>query len=180
MVSTLSRILFNFGIWSERAEMPPVLLVCEEAQRYVPADESLGFSETVRIITQIAKEGRKYGISLALVTQRPTELSLPVLSQCGTVFALRLGSEADQQFIAKTLPNAAREMLAALPSLPLQQAIVSGEGVTVPMRIRFTDLTPEQQPRSAGAQFSKMWQAEGADRDFIVRGIQRWRSRIRT
>lgn len=180
IVSTLSRVLFNFAVWSERDKMPPLLLVCEEAQRYVPADESMGFDETVRVITQIAKEGRKYGMSLALITQRPTELSLPVLSQCGTVFALRLGSDSDQQFIAKTLPDAAREMLSALPSLPMQQAIVSGEGVIVPMRIRFTDLRPDQQPRSAGAIFSKAWQSDTANGDFIKHGIRRWRERIRT
>lgn len=180
IVSTISRVLFNFAVWAERGEMPPMLLVCEEAQRYVPADESLGFDETVRVITQIAKEGRKYGMSLALITQRPTELSLPVLSQCGTVFALRLGSEADQQFIARTLPDAAREMLAALPSLPMQQAIVSGEGVIVPMRIRFSDLKPDRRPRSESAEFSRAWQTETVDEDFIARGIRRWRSRIRT
>jgi len=180
IVSTISRSLFHFAVWSERESRPPILLVCEEAQRYVPAYEGLGFEETVRIITQIAKEGRKYGISLALITQRPTELSLPVLSQCGTVFALRLGSEADQQFIAKTLPNAAREMLASLPSLPMQQAIVSGEGVVVPMRIRFHDLPPENRPRSEGAEFSKVWRTDDGDDDLIARGIRRWRNRIRT
>lgn len=180
IVSTISRVLFNFGVWSAREETPPILLVCEEAQRYVPSDPQLGFDETVRVITQIAKEGRKYGISLALVTQRPTELSLPVLSQCGTVFALRLGSEADQQFIAKTLPDAAREMLAALPSLPSQQGIVSGEGVIVPMRVRFSDLARDHRPRSEGAEFSKSWQSETADQEFVARGVRRWRSRIRS
>ena len=93
IVSTLSRVLFDFAVWCERECMPPILLVCEEAHRYVPADERLGFAQTVRGITQIAKEGRKYGISLALITQRPSELLLAALSQCGTVFALRLGSD---------------------------------------------------------------------------------------
>ena len=105
IVSTLSRVLFDFSVWCERERMPPILLVCEEAHRYVPADEKQGFAQTVRGITQIAKEGRKYGISLALITQRPSELSLAALSQCGTVFALRLGSDTDQQFIARTLPT---------------------------------------------------------------------------
>lgn len=180
IVSTLTRVIFNFAVWSERENMPPILLVCEEAQRYVPADERFGFSETVRIMTQIAKEGRKYGISLALITQRPTELSLPVLSQCGTVFALRLGNEADQKFISKTLPNAAREMLASLPSLPLQQAIVSGEGVIVPMRIRLADLPADRRPRSAGAEFSRSWQTDTATKEFISRGVWRWRAQIRS
>jgi uncharacterized protein len=179
IVSTLSRVIFDFSIWCEQEKMPPLLLACEEAHRYVPADERFGFAQTVRIITQIAKEGRKYGISLALITQRPSELSLPALSQCGTVFALRLGSETDQNFIARTLPDVAREMLLALPSLPTQQAIVSGEGVRIPMRIRFSDLPEHNRPHSDGAEFSKEWQSDTADRKFIERGIRRWRAQVR-
>lgn len=180
IVSTLSRVLFDFSVWCERDQLPPLLLVCEEAHRYVPADERLGFAQTVRIITQIAKEGRKYGIALALITQRPSELSLAALSQCGTVFALRLGSDTDQQFVARTLPDVAREMLSALPSLPTQQAIVSGEGVRVPMRIRFADLPPQRRPHSEAADFTKAWRTESADASFIERGIQRWRTQNRT
>jgi uncharacterized protein len=180
IVSTLSRVLFDFSVWCEHERMPPLLLACEEAHRYVPADERFGFAQTVEMITQIAKNGRKYGISLALITQRPSELSLAALSQCGTVFALRLGSESDQQLIARTLPDVAREMLSALPSLPTQQAIVSGEGVRIPMRIRFDDLPEQRRPHSAGAQFTKAWQSDGANRGFIDRGIRRWRAQIRS
>jgi uncharacterized protein len=180
IVSTLCRVLFDFSVWCDHKRMPPLLLVCEEAQRYVPADERFGFAQTIRIITQIAKEGRKYGISLGLITQRPSELALPALSQCGTVFAMRMGSEVDQEFIARALPNVAREMLAALPSLPTQQAIVSGEGVRVPVRIRFDDVPEERRPHSEGAEFSKAWQTDDADRTFVERGIKRWRAQVRT
>lgn len=180
IVSTISRMIFDFSVWCEHGQMPPVLLACEEAHRYVPADESRGFAQTVRTITQIAKEGRKYGISLALITQRPSELSLQALSQCGTVFALRLGSELDQHFISRTLPDVAHELLTALPSLPTQEAIVSGEGVRIPMRIRLNDLPADRRPRSAGAEFSKAWQTDDADRNFIGRGIKRWRSQTRS
>jgi uncharacterized protein len=180
IVSTMTRIIFDFSVWCERGEMPPVLLACEEAHRYVPADERRGFAQTVRTITQIAKEGRKYGISLALITQRPSELSLQALAQCGTVFALRLGSEVDQHFISKSLPDVARELLSALPSLPTQEAIVSGEGVKIPMRVRLDDLPEGRRPRSQGAEFSKAWQTDDADRAFIGRGIRRWRAQIRS
>jgi DNA helicase HerA-like ATPase len=179
IVSTLCRVLFDFSVWCEHERMPPLLLACEEAQRYVPADERLGFAQTIRIITQIAKEGRKYGISLGLITQRPSELSLAALSQCGTVFAMRMGSEGDQQFIARALPDVARDMLSALPSLPTQQAIVSGDGVRVPTRIRFDDLDKDRRPHSDGATFSEAWQTDAANRDFIERGIRRWRAQIR-
>jgi hypothetical protein len=179
IVSTLSRVLFDFSVWCEQDRKPPILLVCEEAHRYVPADERQGFAQTVQTITQIAKEGRKYGISLALITQRPSDLSLAALSQCGTVFALRLGSDTDQQFIARTLPDVARGMLSALPSLPLQQAIVSGDGVRLPMRIRFDDLPEQRRPRSESVDFSASWQTDSADQEFIERGIRRWRSQTR-
>ena len=180
IVSTLCRVLFDFSVWCEHEHMPPLLLACEEAQRYVPADERLGFAQTIRVITQIAKEGRKYGISLGLITQRPSELSLAALSQCGTVFSMRMGSEGDQQFIARALPDVAREMLSALPSLPTQQAIVSGEGVRVPTRIRFDDLAPARRPHSQGAEFSTAWLTDSADREFVEHGIRRWRSQIRS
>lgn len=179
VVSLLCRMIFDFALWADRSRMPPLLLVCEEAQRYVPSNARVGFAETARAISRIAKEGRKYGISLALVTQRPTELSVHALSQCGTVFALRLGEEMDQRYIANMLPNAPRGMLAALPSLPTQEAIVFGEGVRLPMRVRFNDLLPEERPRSESAKFSHAWQSDSADVTFRDDSIRRWRNQIR-
>jgi DNA helicase HerA-like ATPase len=108
VVSMLCRLTFDFALWSEREQMPPVLLVCEEAHRYVPASPDVGFAATGRAITRLAHEGRKYGISLALITQLPSELSPQVLSQCSTVFALRLGHYLDQRFMETALPDAAR------------------------------------------------------------------------
>src|SRR5262249_6351351 len=75
IVSLSCRLMFDFALWSDRGRMPPVLLVCEEAHRYIPADERVGFAAAARMITRIAREGRKYGVSLALVSQRPSELS---------------------------------------------------------------------------------------------------------
>jgi len=134
VVSLACRVMFDFVLWSEVGQVPPLLLVCEEAHRYVPADERIGFAAAARAITRIAKEGRKYGISLGLISQRPSELSATALSQCGTIFALRMGSELDQRFVATALPDAAQGMLAALPTLRNQEAIISGEGVSLPMR----------------------------------------------
>lgn len=179
VVSLCGRIIFDFAVWMQRESMPPVLLVCEEAHRYVPADEAAGFAATARTITRIAKEGRKYGLALALVTQRPSELSPEALSQCGTIFALRMTNELDQEFVARTVPDAARGMLAALPSLPTQQAIVSGEGVPIPMRIRIDDLPQGGRPRSEAAEFSKAWQADSTDTALRDEGVRRWRLQAR-
>ena len=148
VVSMIGRLTFDFSLWSERERMPPVLLVCEEAHRYVPAAENVGFGATARAMTRIAREGRKYGVALALITQLPSELSPQVLSQCGTIFALRLGHYLDQRFMATALPDAARGMLTALPSMRTQEAIAFGEGVRLPMHIRFADLPSDRQPRT--------------------------------
>ena len=180
VVSLCCRLTFDFILWSEPAKRPPVLLVCEEAHRYVPANEGIGFAATTRALSRIAREGRKYGISLALITQLPSQLSPVVLSQCGTIFALRLGYHLDHRFMATALPDAARGMLAALPSMRTQEGIVFGEGVPIPMRIRFHDLPPENRPQSDSAEFSKAWQSADADADFLDASVRRWRQQSRS
>jgi DNA helicase HerA-like ATPase len=179
VVSLSCRLMFDFAVWSDRGRMPPVLLVCEEAHRYVPADERVGFAATARVITRIAREGRKYGVSLALISQRPSELSAQALSQCGTIFALRLANDLDQRFMETVMPDAARGTLATLSSLGAQEAIVCGEGVPLPMRIRFDDLPRGRRPRSEGADFAKAWLTDSADVDFRDEGVRRWRQQSR-
>jgi uncharacterized protein len=185
VVSLACRVIFDFVLWSRPGQVPPLLLVCEEAHRYIPADEKAGFAAAARAISRIAKEGRKYGISLGLISQRPAELSPTALSQCGTIFALRLGSELDQCFVATALPDTAQGMLAALPTLRNQEAIISGEGVPLPIRVRFNDLPANGRPRSDGAEFSKAWraggeQAECCATDLVDEGVRRWRLRTRS
>jgi DNA helicase HerA-like ATPase len=179
VVSLSCRLIFDFAVWSDRGRMPPVLLVCEEAHRYVPADERIGFAATARAITRIAREGRKYGVSLALISQRPSELSAQALSQCGTIFALRLANELDQRFMETVMPDAARGNIATLSSLGTQEAIVCGEGVPLPIRIRFDDLPRARRPRSEGADFTKAWQTDSADAAFRDEGVRRWRQQSR-
>jgi hypothetical protein len=179
VVSMLCRLTFDFALWSERERMPPVLLVCEEAHRYVPAMPGVGFAAAGRAVTRLAREGRKYGISLALITQLPSELSPQALSQCGTVFALRLGHYLDHRFIQTALPDAARGMLNSLPSMRTQEAIAFGEGVPLPMHIRFDDLPLERRPRSDSAEFSKAWKEDDSGTDFVKETIRRWREQSR-
>ena len=179
VVSLLCRLTFDFALWADPARMPPVLLVCEEAHRYVPADAHVGFAATTRAIARIAKEGRKYGVALGLVSQRPSELSTGALAQCGTLFALRMGNEVDQRFVGNVLPEAAHGMIEALPGMRPQEAIVVGDGVALPMRIRFDDLPPDERPRSKSAEFSRSWQDDTAGADFIEEGVKRWRMQMR-
>ncbi|MFO1154486.1 MAG: DUF87 domain-containing protein [Rhodospirillales bacterium] len=179
VVSLICRMAFDFVVWSAEPQAVPVLLVCEEAHRYVPEDERNSFALARRGIARIAKEGRKYGLSLCLVSQRPSELSATILSQCNTIFALRLSNDRDQDFVKKAMPEGAGGLLAALPALHNREAIVVGEGVSVPMRITFDDLDQECRPRSGNASFAEAWEYDSFDRSFLEETIDRWRRQDR-
>ncbi len=177
VVSVLARMIFDFSVWAshDRARKAPILLVCEEAHRYIPRDEVTKFGPSKKAISRIAKEGRKYGVGLCLVSQRPAELSTSALSQCNTMIALRMSNIRDQEFVANALPESAGGLLSALPSLAQQEAIIVGDGVTIPMRMRFDDLPPERRPASDTAAFSQAWRTEDADIGFIDEIVERWR-----
>jgi uncharacterized protein len=176
VVSVLARLIFDFALHSEREEAIPILLVCDEAHRYIPRDESQSFEPTRRSISRIAKEGRKYGVSLCLVTQRPSELSESILSQCSTIFSLRMNNERDQKFVRSMLPDDAAGLLNVLPTLRQREAIVVGEGVAHPMRIRFADLAENHRPKGEAANFPEAWQNDKKGRDFIGKIVERWRN----
>jgi len=179
LVSLLCRLIFDFSLWSKPEDRTPVLLVCEEAHRYVPRDPSMGFGPTRRAISRIAKEGRKYGVSLGLITQRPSEISESVLSQCNTLISLRMSNDQDQRFVQNAMPENAAGLLNVLPALRTQEAVVVGEGVTVPMRIRFRDLKENERPQSDTAKFSTVWDKDDRAKSFIDESITRWRRQIR-
>jgi DNA helicase HerA-like ATPase len=178
VVAVLFRLTFELAVWSERGKAPPVLLVCEEAHRYVPEQSDVGFAPTKRVIAQIAKEGRKYGVTLCLVSQRPSELAVSSLAQCNTIFALRMSNEHDQAFVSQTLSENARWLVDSLPSLNTQEAVVVGDGVTVPVHIRFKDLPPDHRPASNDPSFARSWVQE-ADPGFLPTAIDRWRRQAR-
>jgi DNA helicase HerA-like ATPase len=177
VIAVLCRMTFEFAIWSDRGM--PVMLVCEEAHRYASQDTRLGFEPTKRALARIAKEGRKYGVSLCLVSQRPSELAVEVLSQCNTIFALRMSNQKDQEFVRATLSESSIGLLDFLPSLGNAEAIAVGEGVSVPMRLCFDDVPAEQRPRSGTASFSAAWSQEITDPNFLPMVVARWRAQGR-
>lgn len=177
VISLLCRLTFDFALWSDR-ELP-VLLVCEEAHRYVTQDEHLGFQATKRVLGRIAKEGRKYGVSLCLVSQRPSDLSVGILTQCNTIFAMRMSNQKDQDFVSGTLSESAEGLLDSLPTLRTGEAIAVGEGVSVPVRLQFDMLPENQTPRSGTASFSSAWEADHKDQQFAAMVIERWRRQRR-
>jgi uncharacterized protein len=173
VVSVLCRLAFDLGVWG-RARVP-LLVVAEEAHRYVPADKRLGFGPTRRSISRIAKEGRKYGVYLGLVTQRPAELDPTILSQCSSIFAMRMANEADHAIIRSAVSDAAASTLAALPSIGNREAIAFGEAVSMPMRVRFASLPPERLPKNQLPTLQTTLTASET-RDFVDEVVERWRS----
>ena len=174
VVSVITRLAFEFGLWSNGAA--PIAIVCEDAHRYAPADPNEGFGPTRRSLIRIAKEGRKVGVSLWVASQRPTELDPTVLSQCNTIFAMRLANQADQEALRAAVPDASTSLLSCLPSLGLGEAIAVGEGVPMPTRIRFDALPRDAVPRSLTASFSDGWSVEMEDAGFIERIVEQWRA----
>ena len=117
-----------------------MLFVCEEAHRYAPADKKIGFGPTRRALSRIAKEGRKYGVFLGLVTQRPAEIDATIISQCSTLFVMRLANERDQALIRSAVSDAAANLLSFIPSLGTREVFTFGSGVALPTRMRFQEL----------------------------------------
>ncbi|MEO6225253.1 MAG: DUF87 domain-containing protein [Sphingomicrobium sp.] len=175
VVSVLARMVFDYAIWSRTEAQRPLLLVCEEAHRYVPKDETASGQAVRKILERIAKEGRKYGVSLGLITQRPSDLAEGVLSQCGTIIAMRLNNERDQACVRAAMPEGARGFLDAIPALRNRECIVCGEGVAIPIRVRFDDLEPEKRPASSDPSFARLWRETGDEAGIIQRTIKRWR-----
>ncbi len=146
VVSVLCRMAFDFGLWSDGVS--PLLFVCEEAHRYASADRNIGFGPTRKAVSRIAKEGRKYGVYLGLVTQRPAELDATIISQCNTLFAMRLANDRDQSLLRSAVSDAAANLLSFVPSLGTREVLAFGEGVALPTRLRFKEVPAHQLPRS--------------------------------
>lgn len=174
VVSVLARLAFDFGVWS--AGRIPITFVCEEAHRYVPVDKTLGFEPTKRAISRIAKEGRKYGISLCIVSQRPAELDATILSQCNTIFSMRLANERDQDILRAGFSDAAASLLDFMPTMSTGEAITFGEGVALPTRIKFDTLPPEEWPKSNTASFTDSWARAMPEDGFLQDIVLRWRA----
>ena len=174
VVSVLSRMTFDFAHWSEGKV--PLTLVCEEAHRYVPAAGQLGFEPCKRAIAKIAKEGRKYGVALCIVSQRPAEIDPTILSQCNTIFALRMSNDRDQEIVTSAITDTGSGLLEFLPALGQREALAFGDGVALPVRIKFDELPAGCLPRSTTARFTEHWQRSVGDEGFLEQVVEKWRS----
>ncbi|PYE90105.1 ATP-binding protein [Phyllobacterium leguminum] len=167
VASVLCRLAFDLAVSSDGKIQ--TLVVCEEAHRYIPADPDAGFWPTRQAIARIAKEGRKYGVYLGVVTQRPGELDPTILSQCNTIFAMRLGNERDQQIVKGAISGAARSMTNFLSSIANREAIAFGEALSTPMRMTFETIPASKLP---GAHMQEQQQAmRGGDRRISLESV---------
>jgi uncharacterized protein len=173
VVSVVCRMAFDFGLWSDGVS--PLLFVCEEAHRYASADKSLGFGPTRKAVSRIAKEGRKYGVFLGLVTQRPAELDATIISQCSTLFTMRLANDRDQAILRSAISDAAANLLSFVPSLGTREVLAFGEGIALPTRLRFKELASHQLPRSEVTILAQPG-STSHDLNFVGSVLSRWRS----
>jgi uncharacterized protein len=179
VVAVFARVTFDFAMWSRSEMQRPILFVCEEAHRYVPSERIDQHNVAAKILGRIAKEGRKYGVSLGLISQRPSDLSESVLSQCGTIISLRMNNDRDQAYVRNAMPEGARGFLDSLPALRNHECIICGEGVAIPIRVRIDDLEASKRPASDDPEFSMSWNESVSDPKMVSRVIRRWRSQGR-
>lgn len=169
LIGSILRIVYEALFWSrEKTEggiLRPLLVVMEEAHRYLSADADHVAAD---IVKRIVKEGRKYGIGAMVISQRPAEVDETVLSQCGTMLALRLSNPADRARVKGTLPDNLAGLMDLLPVLRTGEAIIAGEAARLPVRCRITLPSEGHLPRSIDPEVSKAWStrriAEGYDR----------------
>ena len=156
---TLLKIVYDALFWGQNLKIggkeQPLMIVLEEAHNYLKSGEN---SISSRAVQSIAKEGRKYGVGLLLVTQRPSELDETVLSQCGTIVALRMTNSNDRGHIRSAIQDELQSMIDLLPSLRTGEAIISGEGVKIPSRVQFFKLS--NAPKGSDPIVSEKWMEE--------------------
>ena len=177
VVGAVCRLAHNFASWSNRT--CPILLVCEEAHRFGAQTPEPGFGMAKHWLTRIAKEGRKYGISLGVVSQRPSKLSTDLISQCNTIFAMRLSNNEDLQFLSGTSADTAMGLNDFLPTLLTGECIAMGQGVTMPIRMRFHGLPEGERPGTGSSGVTQAWNQQVDNPNFLASVITYWRTQKR-
>ncbi len=164
VISLIQRCLFDFAYWHRRlkGERYPIAVFADEAHIYL-SDDDPSCEAARKSAERIAKEGRKYGISLTVISQRPRELSSTILSQCGTFLCLRISNPDDQAYVRNLLPDSVRGITSMFSTLRRGEAILLGDSVMMPTRIRIT--RPDPQPQSDDASFASAWATEPAELD---------------
>ncbi|GAB3328258.1 ATP-binding protein [Marivirga atlantica] len=169
-VSLISRILFDFGFFyskllskGQKTETP-ILLLYEEAHIYVPKSDLLKYRSSKLAIERIAKEGRKYGVTLGIVSQRPSEISETIFSQCNNFISMRLTNPEDQNYVKRLLPDTLGNLTETLPTLQSGEALLIGESITLPSLVKIDRCDPE--PKSSDIEYFEIWKEQWKNVDF--------------
>ncbi|MBT8121578.1 MAG: ATP-binding protein, partial [Gammaproteobacteria bacterium] len=176
VTAQVGRLAFEFNYWNPKFKDFPLLLVCEEAHSYIPREGNDQFEGTRQSMQRIAKEGRKYGVGLGVVTQRPHDLSETVLAQCNTFICLRLTNPDDQAYVRDLVPEAERDFIDILSSLGQGEAMVMGLAVPLPTRVQL--YKPDPPPNSNSVDFFRKWSTGPDDLD-VDDIVDRWRRQDR-
>jgi len=179
VVSLVSRLIFDFCFHYSKLRHAqgllndvPVMLVCEEAHNYIPRDNNVAYRASRKSLERIAKEGRKYGLSLMVVSQRPSEVSETIFAQCNNFLSLRLTNDADQNYVRRLFPDNVSSITELLPNLASGECIVVGDAVLLPAVVRLALPSPE--PHSRSVKVHTEWQEPWRDVTF-AEVIARWR-----
>jgi DNA helicase HerA-like ATPase len=174
IVSLVARLAFSVQQWTPSATRHPVAIFCDEAHLYIPNKNTAGATDdiSIQIFERIAKEGRKYGVSLVVVTQRPSEVNKTILSQCSNFVAMRLTNSDDQAVIKKLLPDSLGGFSDILPTLDTGEALVVGDASLLPSRIRIDE--PINKPDSGTIEFWKEWQGD-VNKGRLGTAVDNWR-----
>jgi hypothetical protein len=174
IVSLVAKIAFSIQQWTPTEKRHPVAIFCDEAHLYIPERRDVGGAGdiSIEIFERIAKEGRKYGVGLAVISQRPSEVNRTVLSQCNNLVAMRLTNGDDQAVVKRLLPDSLGSFGDLLPVLDTGEALVVGDASLLPTRIRIAE--PKQKPNSGTVEFWDRWSAEEIA-EVVNNSVSGWR-----
>jgi hypothetical protein len=179
MLGIVARLIYYLQFWMPDEKRHPVALVCDEAHIYLPRDKgNPNQQRAVESFEKIAKEGRKYGVSLMIVSQRPSDVSATILSQCNNVMALRLTNSNDISAVKNMMPESMTSFMEMLPVLDIGEALVVGDAVLLPSRIRINP--PAEKPLSATIDFWTEWGRKDVSPDWVLAAENMRRQRRKT
>lgn len=179
VTGVLARLLYNVQFWMEPEARHPLTIVCDEAHLYLPVRDAAEAAERRALdsFERIAKEGRKYGVSLLVVSQRPSDVSRTILSQCNNFLVLRLTNDQDQSVVRRLMPESMGGLVDILPLLDTGEALLLGDSILLPTRIRLD--RPVNPPASATRQFWTEWAQNEPDPDAVARAVETLRRQTR-
>jgi hypothetical protein len=176
VAAQIGRLCYEFNFWNPHCREFPLFLICEEAHEYIPREDIPRFREARRSMERISKNGRKYGVGLCVVSQRPHDVSETVLAQCSSFICLRISNPDDQEYVRAMVPDAARGTFAALTSLSKGEAVALGEAV--PMPVRFKIDLPDPPPNSTDIDYADKWRDGGSTVD-VEKLVNNWHKQER-